>query len=151
MLTVSYLHNRYVKDSLKKSVVLLAQTHLCDLAIMITEHLNIGASRVYLNTRVLKHLYDKRPAEEYDFMIKNLTDIIKFPHKIYENKNAKRGSFLFVKQYNCEECVVSLEMIHSEKENTNSHCEVVTFFRADKDYLLNYKLLWEWKGGTPSS
>ncbi len=102
-----------------------------------------------MSTRVLKHMYDKRPAEEFDLMTEVMFDVVKYPSKIYKNKDGKRGSFLFVKEVKNSKCLVSIETIHDKKAAT--HCEVATFFRTDDDYLANYELLWEWKGGTPSS
>ena len=49
--------------------------------------IDLSCNKVYLNTRVLKHLYDKRPAEEFDLMIETLIDVVKYPNKIYKNKN----------------------------------------------------------------
>jgi hypothetical protein len=111
--------------------------------------ISLSCNKVYLNTRVLKHLYDKRPAEEFDLMTENIFDIVKYPSKIYKNKDGKRGSFCFVKEIKNSKCMVSLETMHNNGQVT--HCEVVTFFRADEEYLANYELLWEWKGGIPSS
>jgi len=112
--------------------------------------IDMTCNKVYLSTRVLKHVYDKRPAEEFDFMLDTLVNVVKYPDKIYKNKNGKRGCFCFVKEVKNSTCLVSLETIFDEKK-VATHCEVATFFRTDDDYLKNYELLWEWKGGIPSS
>jgi len=46
---------------------------------------------------MLKHLYDKKPAEEYDFILYNLEQIVRYPYHLYPNKDSKRGDIAFVK------------------------------------------------------
>ncbi len=150
MSIVIQLYKNYVKGTAKKSIVQLVQVHICHLTNSVIKGLQIPCNKVYLSTRVLKHVYDKRPAEEFDFMMENISNIVKYPNKIYRNKNGKRGSYCFVKQVQNLNCLVSIEAIKNNEENM-THCEIATFFRVDDDYLLNYELLWEWKGGTPSS
>ena len=131
-------------------MVQMVQVKLCHLTIAVIKGLGLSCNKVYLNTRVLKHLYDKRPAEEFDLMTETLLDVVKYPSKIYKNKDGKRGSFCFVKDIKNSKCLVSIETVHN-KEKVATYCEVATFFRTDDRYLKNYELLWEWKGGTPSS
>ena len=97
----------------------------------------------------MKHVYDKRPAQEYDLLIENLQSIVKFPDRIYKNKNGKRGGYVFVKNIKNVLCLCSIEI--AQRENDDSRCEVVTFFTVEEDYLAGYELLWEWKGDIPSS
>ena len=42
-----------------------------------------------------KYLYDKKPAEEFDFIIDNLHQIVIYPDNIYKNKRPQTGRFLF--------------------------------------------------------
>lgn len=147
---VVHLYKKYVKGTSKKAIVQLVEVHLCHLTVSVMKGLSLTCNRVYLNTRVLKHLYDKRPAEEFDLMTETLLDVVKYPNKIYKNKDGKRGSLCFVKEIKNSKCFVSLEPMCDEKK-VATHYEVATFFRTDDDYLKNYELLWEWKGGTPSS
>jgi hypothetical protein len=102
-----------------------------------------------VNTRAIKHAYDKRPAQEYDFLIQHLHQVIKYPDKIYKNKRGKRGSYCFIKQIKNELCFCSIEVL--SKDGESEVCEVVTFFTTDESYLISYELLWEWKDGIPSS
>ena len=128
----------------------MVEVYLCHLTTSVMKGIGLAGNKVYLNTRVLKHLYDKRPAEEFDLMTENLCDVIKYPSQIYKNKDGKRGSFCFVKEIKNAKCMVSLETVRDE-DKTTTYCEVATFFRTNDNYLANYELLWEWKGGTPSS
>jgi|SRR3990167_9084017 len=150
MSIVAYLYKNYIKGTTKKAIVQLVEVNLCHLTSAVIKGVNLPCNKVYLNTRVLKHLYDKRPAEEFDLMTETIFDIVKYPSKIYKNKSGKRGSFCFVKEIKNSKCLVSLETIYDDKK-TATHCDVATFFRVDDNYLANYELLWEWKGGTPSS
>ncbi len=150
MTLVVHLYKKYIKGTPKKSIVQMVEIHLCQLTLAVIRGIGIDSNKVYLNTRVLKHMYDKRPAEEFDLMVTSLIEIIKYPDSIYKNKNNKRGSLCFVKKIINNHCLVSLETIYDENTEA-THNQVVTFFRTDENYLSNFELLWEWKGGTPSS
>jgi len=58
----------------------MVQVQLCHLAMAVIKGLDLSCNKVYLNTRVLKHLYDKRPAEEFDLMTKILIDVVQYPN-----------------------------------------------------------------------
>ncbi len=109
-----------------------------------------GAAKVYLSSRVIKHLYDKRTAQEFEVILKCAHLIVRLPNAIYENKDGKRGDFIFVKQIQGAQYVVILE-----KQATTSgeiYFSVVTAFRVRKTgYLENHRLLWTWRGDIPSS
>jgi hypothetical protein len=51
---------------------------------------------------MLKHLYDKKPAEECDVLIDIIHIIVKFPDIILENKSGKRGDRVFLKIYKAQ-------------------------------------------------
>ncbi len=60
-------------------------------------------------SRMLKHLYDKRPAEECDVLIDIIHIIVKFPDIILENKSGKRGDRVFLKIYKAQKYLCVLE------------------------------------------
>lgn len=99
---------------------------------------------VILSTRALKHVYDKRPAQEFDFFIKNLQKIITNPDQVYLNKSGKRGNLCLIKIKNNEPYLCLLENISHTSHSTK---EVVTFFRSNWTYIRDYELLWERKDG----
>jgi len=139
------LHERHVKGTTKEDIVLDERVLLCHLTNTVSKQLNTGENSVYVNTRVIKHLYDKRPAEEYDFIIDNSHKIIKYPDEIYKNKNPKRGDYCFVKKIKEKKYLSSLEI-------SNGEILLVTVFRLNKEsYLNDYELLWRWRDGEPSS
>ena len=144
MSIVINLHKKYIKGTEKKAIVQVIQALLCQLTHTVMKDLKFPCNKVYVNTRSLKHTYDKRSAEEYDFLVVNLGIIVKFPDAIYKNKDGKRGSHCFVKKIKNKIYLCSLEII---KEKDSTYCEVATFFRTDENYLKNCELLWEWNGG----
>jgi hypothetical protein len=143
------LHAKYIRGSEKKAIVQFVQAFLCHLTVAVVKGIGCSCNRVHINTRVLKHAYDKRPAQEFDFLIENLHTVVKYPEKVYRNKSGKKGEFCFVKNIGDAPCFCSVQVI--EEESMEPICEIVTFFIPGSGYLDSYELLWEWKGGDPSS
>ncbi len=140
------LYKKYVKGTIKRGVVKLTSVLLCVLTNAIIRGIKIEHNKVYISTRVIKHIYDKRPAEEFDFLLLNISDIVKYPDFIYSNKQAKRGNFVFVKELKNYKYFCSIE--ETQKDGELKCLEIVTFFRInDNNYLKNYELLWKWEGG----
>lgn len=139
------LHKNYIQGTGEKGIVEEKTIVVAVLARKIQKTGLFSSTKVHLNTRVLKHLYDRKPAEEYDFLIKNLPKILQVPDRIYKNRNSKRGDLCLVKEIAGIKYLCSLE-------NSEEIIFVVTAFRVRKEsYLKNYKLVWSWKDGTPSS
>lgn len=146
----SNLYARHVKGTENGAIVQDVQIFLCNLTQAVVKGIDCRCIRVYIGTRALKHVYDKRPAEEFDFLVDHVHQIAKYPDRIYRNKGGKRGDFVFVKKLKNESYVCSPQEVF--KEDSCGRCEIATFFRVRKDaYLMSYDLLWEWKGGGPSS
>ncbi len=142
--TISYLCKKYIKGTEKKAIVQLVRVFLCGLTNAVLGGISFPSNRVYINTRVVKHVYDKKPAEEFDFLVNNTHLIVKYPDKIYKNRDGKRGEYCFVKDIKNQKYFCSIEII---QKGNSPQLEVVTFYRIEEDYLKNYELLWEWKGG----
>lgn len=146
------LFERYIRGTKERTPVVLKTVFFCYLTRIVAEKLkqmesNIEEPKVFLTTTALKHCYDKRPAEEFDFILDNLDKIITYPNNIYKNKNEKRGQFCFVKNLRGDEYFCSLEFDGNKKKMF-----FVTSFRLRKEnYLKNYELLWSWEGGIPPS
>ena len=103
---------------------------------------NLLSGRVSISTRVIKHAYDKRTAQEFDFFIRNLKKIIECPDEIYKNKDGKTGDICVTKTFNHGRYICVLE-------KTTPGYEVVTFFRIDSKYTNGYELLWKRRTATP--
>ncbi len=142
------LYERYIYATPPQIVVAGQITFLCHLTWAVAKAIGAATMRVYVGTRMLKHLYDSRPAEEFVFIIENLHTIVKYPDQIYENKAGKRGDFCFVKELKGERYIASIEITEQE----DGKIFVATAFRLRKErYLENYKLLWSWRDDHPSS
>src|SRR5688500_10671863 len=97
-------HSLYIQGTAPHAIITIAEIHLCSLSNavkrVITKDRIEEKVKVYVTTRMLKHLYDKKPAEEYDSIINLAHTITKYPDQIYKNKDSKRGDFAFVKDCN---------------------------------------------------
>lgn len=148
---VSELYEKYIRGTEKHAVVPNLLVLLCSMTNSVHAGTGIKCKRIYISTRVVKHVYDKRPAEEFDFLVGNVHQVLKYPDRVFRNKNAKKGDFCFVKKINKSLYLASIEIIN-DLAGEHTHCEVITFFRVQKEsYLNGYELLWEWKVGEPSS
>jgi hypothetical protein len=126
---------------------------VCALTNKISGAFHCKSGQIFINTRVLKHLYDRKPAEEFDFIITHLAKLLADPDLIFCNKSSKRGDYVFVKQIDLDRYFCSLEVASSCKKTcSNVDLHVVTVFRLrKKNYLHNYKLVWSRRGDIPSS
>ena len=150
---------KYIKGTPKKDYVKELTVLVCNLTDIVKGNLKIQTSRVYITTKVLKHMYDKRTAEEFDFVVSNLTDFIKFPERIYKNKQGKTGNYCFYKTIAKDAyfCVLEISGDKDPCDEEIGMVYVVSAYRLSEDkkkrrnYLSSYKLLWSWKGDNPSS
>lgn len=99
---------------------------------------------VFISTRSLKHLFDKKPAEEFHFILDHIHLILIYPDKIYKNKTEKRGNICLVKKIKGSEYLCSLE-----KGDTRRYYVVTAFRLRNSDYIKNYTLLWNRGSGKP--
>lgn len=144
------LVERYIRGTEKEAIVQNVEALLCEITMATRSGISCSGKKVYIKTRVLKHCYDKRTAEEFDFLSWHIYKIVRFPDLVYKNKDPKRGDFLFVKTLKNTKYLCSLQEVITA--NGDCQFEIATFFRLNKEaYLTSYDLLWEWKDGTPSS
>lgn len=132
------MHRNLVKGTKYKAIVQDHKIHLCDLTSFTLQKGHFRDRKIYLNTRALKHIYDKRTAEEFDFIIQHLIKIARFPDQIYLNKSSTTGTKCLVKNIEGDLYLLSLE----EAKDINI---IVTCFRirgnnAEK-YLSSLKKL----------
>lgn len=151
---LSELFEKYVKNTPREVLVINKTVLLCHLTSAVKRAVNFPTAKVYIKTRVLKHLYDRKPAEEFFFVIENLHTVAKYPDHIYLNKDSKRGDFGFVKRLKGKTCFCSLEIVEEDEEFEGNYIVTAFELRTEEKaerYLNNYKLLWSWRGDTPSS
>ncbi len=138
------LHALYIQNTRPTAFITLTEIQLCNLTFSIKqvleENQNGEKSKVFVTTRMLKHLYDKKPAEEYDAVVRNMYTIVRYPDEVYISKDRKRGDFAFVKSVEGLRYFSSIEQI-------KDRYYVVTCFRLRKEtYLEGYRCIWSWKG-----
>jgi len=63
------MYEKYIKGTVEKEVVVDKLYLVTILTKAVIKGLNLSEDKVYLNTRVLKHLYDRKPAEEFECII----------------------------------------------------------------------------------
>lgn len=149
-MTLQKFHTKYIKGTIRGAFVADGEMRICNLTLTVAEIITEGQVgeekiQVLINTRILKHLYDKKPAEEYDQILNNVRELIKRPEHIFKNRDTKRGDFVFVKSFAGEEWFCSLQHVAPQYY-------LITCFRLRKrSYLNNYDLIWSWKDGDPSS
>jgi len=141
-INIDQLHQQYIKNTTKTAEIPLKTISLCKLTNIIAESLNFSSKTVFLKTKVLKHMYDKRPAQEYDFLLRNLVKIVKYPDIIYKNMDHNRGNKCFAKTINNITYFVPLEEVKGLEANY-----IVTAFKVEEDYIKKFEALWNWEGG----
>lgn len=154
MSTLYKLYKEHVRGTKEKEIIIDFCVHICSLTNIVAKSGNFAGKKIHIKGRSVKHLYDKKPAEEFHFVLKNLSKIVRYPDKIYENLGSKTGSLLFYKEIDNSTYLCSVEKTEEiDPDNTKDKMNyVVTCFRMRKSsYLNNYRLLWNWKGDNPSS
>jgi hypothetical protein len=139
----------HIKDTPPQAIVRELTITFCTLTNEVQRVCGLEVATVLITTKIIKKHYDKRTAEENDYILKNGWQVVHMPGDIYRNKGGKRGDFLFAKRMNNSLYVASIEVAKSD--DTHS-VYVVSIFRVRKEsYLNGYELIWSWKGGEPSS
>jgi hypothetical protein len=116
---------------------------------MLSENIGVVNLKVYVTTRVFKHLYDRRPAEEFDFVLGNISEILAHPDCFYKNKNDKRGQFCIMRRIGGSGYFASLEVVSG---TYGKEIQLVTAFRIRSNpYLNEYDLLWSRRDGATHS
>ena len=141
------LHEKFIKGTQKKMIVPSRRSLICLFTKEVTKAIGCKEEfgRVFITTRCLKHLYDKKPAVEYDSIIQSLDVVASRPDEIYRNLGEKRGSFVFRKKIRNIEFLASIEEVTREE-----HCEyeiATCFWFRSQNYLNNYSTLWSWGDG----
>lgn len=149
------LFYQYVRNTPSKNIIVNKAILFCYLTYAVLEAGKFSSIKVYATSRMLKHLYDKKPAEEFDSILKHLHLIVRYPDHIYLNLDSKRGSICLLKQLKGEFYFCALESTNGDIDDNPPGNYVATCFRlrADKkeNYLKKYRLVWSWKDGNSSS
>jgi hypothetical protein len=146
MLQFNFYH-KYIEGTFFHDDVIIKRGILCKIKPSLTSIINkyktcIDGS-VFLNTKSLKHIYDRHIYDkcslvDFEIVLNNLTQIIKYPDQIRKNTESKRGDFLFVKNIKGRIYFVSIEVI------IEGNMEVVSASVTREKYLKKFTLLWSW-------
>lgn len=144
---VSELYDKYIKGTEEKAIVVEQKVLFCHLTMAVFRGCDIGTRKVHINTRVIKHLFDKKPAEEFHAIVTNAYVIVRYPDEVYTNRSGKRGDICFVKKVKDKKYLCSLEILKVDRDNQEFiEAHIVTIFRVrTNDYLKKYELLWKWQ------
>lgn len=143
-------HEMYIKNQPDGAVVILEVISVALLSEIVQRALKLASPKVYIKTKNLKHMYEKRPESVYEFLLRNLDKIIHFPDRVYRNPAAKRGEFCFVKQFKNELFLAAIEF-NAHPETGEEINLIVTAFKIKHRYVSKYELIWDWKDGDTSS
>lgn len=141
---------RHIKNTPRKGYVKDLRVKVCEMPHKLKSKIKAKGPKVYITTKSLKHMYDVRSAQEFDFIITNIEAAILHPLRVYRNKEGKTGNICFYKEFGNNAYFYILD------SQTDS-VYIVSAYRLSeieekrKNYLASYKLLWSWKGDLPSS
>ena len=142
---IQKIFKKCVRDTALEAVVRNITVVAGMLPPLLSEKIDAANPRIYITTRVIKHLYDKKPAEEFDFVLENIPNLLAHPDRLYRNKGDKRGQFCLMKQIEGREYFVSLELADGKY---GKELQLVTAFRVRSEpYLKEYDLLWSRRDG----
>ena len=143
------LFEKYIYATPEKGIIFVEKFAIDSLGEYVINILG-GKKRILGSTRMVKHLYDRKPAEEFDAILDNLPSVIKSPDAIYKNKASRRGKYCFMKIVKGSRYLASVEIVKHGRLGVEA--EIVTAFRIrDDKYLRDYDLLWSWRDGAHSS
>lgn len=119
----------------------------------VAEVIDIRMRKAYITARTIKHLYDGKPDDEFNAVLKSIPMVVRFPDHIHLTKDGKRGDFIFKKNLKGYNYICSLEQVPIlEGNSTHTVLFVVTcFWERSKNYLNEYPHVWSWKDDIPSS
>lgn len=143
------LFEAHIQNTPPGAAVAEKTVFLCGLTNAVAHALGKEAKKVYATSRFLKHLYDKKPAEEFDFILDHLHQVVKYPDRIFGNKPGKRGDWCLTRAIGNTTYLCALEM---SGDVGREDIYIATAFRIrDARYLDGYELLWSWRSDRPSS
>ncbi len=144
------LHKKYIDGTGLEAPIFVTTVRICTITAETARGLRKYIADVekpcdiYMSTKSLKHMYDKRPAEEYFSIIKVLPEIMRRPEHVYENKVEKSASLLFVTKVENGTIICALQ----KRSGDRCSFHVVSAFRAREKkvakYLSHCKLTWSW-------
>ncbi len=139
---VFYTH---VRGTAYKQSVYLTEIEICTLPKLLHQKFLLAhpsmLPTVYVHTKVLKHIYDDHRTHSREIII-HLGRIMGSPDAVYENKQGRKGLYLFTHTVNSRTYFAVVEPLHVN----NRFClRVRTGFYASKPrtYVKDLKQIWK--------
>jgi hypothetical protein len=92
------MHEAYVQRTPPEIFITDATAYAGVLVRDVVRKIGIRTQKVYMTSRAMKHLYDKKPAEEFDFVLDHVSLMLENPDALYIDKSDKRGGFCLSKK-----------------------------------------------------
>lgn len=140
------LHKKHIALTPKDSIVIKRRSFIANIAEAIQLN-QLKSRRIYISTFCLKHLYDKRTALEYEYILHNLHIIFSNPDAIYKNLDGRIGSLVFHKNLKDGNYIGIIDL-GKRKEQPNY---ILTSFRVEEDKLCKFQIVWKREAGPPPS
>jgi hypothetical protein len=134
-------HKKYIAGTQPGDMVPEVRVLVVKIDKAIAQACNLPSRKVYITTRALKHLHERRSSADYDFIANNIWAALKYPSAIYKNIDGKRGEFLFAKvmKNNCHYgCAVCVDII----DGCNVLCIATAFKNTRGNYFKKCEVLW---------
>ena len=97
MSLLKQLHREHIEDSITGAVVVLKTFHLATTTKDTSKALQVEVAKVYISTKVLKHLYDKKPAAEYFYVIDKLADLLNIHNRYIATYPQRQGTLFLLR------------------------------------------------------
>lgn len=142
--------DRFIKNTPRKGYVKDLRIKICQITHKLKSRIKAKSLNVYITTKSLKHMYDQRSAQEFDFIVSNIEKVVTNPHRIYKDKEGKTGNVCIYYEKNLNYYFIVIET-NTTGNYVVSGYRLSTIEEKRKNYLAGYRLLWSWKGDLPSS
>lgn len=137
-------HYSFIQGTVKNTFVVESTLFLC--TVQAPLYRSLHNKKILCTTKALKHLYDKRAAWEYTFLLNFLEIVLAKPDIVKANGLGRRGQYIFCK--NVREILIAVSI---EKTAEKETLYLVTAFATEEKYLHKFPILWSRRDGDPSS
>ncbi len=134
------INKLYIKGKKPGEYVTEKVVTICQIKNNIRILLKLPLLKVYISTKVLKHIYEQRPDYEYELILQNLDEVLTEPDAIYQNAKSKRGTFIFKKNLNKNVLMASIEVVKQKKGKKEIGIPyIVTAFSPREGYFKKFR------------
>jgi hypothetical protein len=128
--------------------IILRNILVCSISDKLYNHLcnvrDFSVPDIYISTRSLKHVYDKRPSVAIEYL-DILYDALSQPDLILFGKSSGKADFIFCKKLREDKWLVCPIGISYKKNKRFLFC--FTFFPARQNYIKKSAILWSREDG----